>query len=301
MTNSKLKSPYPYFGGKSKVAPIIWSAFGEVSNYVEPFGGSLAVLLASPKVSKIETVNDLDCFIANFWRAISNNYQEVVKYADYPVNETDLHARHRWLVSSATDDFRQKMNVDPDFYDAKIAGYWVWGMGASIPGNWLLNKGLNAMPLLSSAGGGIHGLTYSIEEWFKKLQERTRRVRVCCGDWKKLISPVVLYKNKGLSNKDITAVFLDPPYDFSGRSKVYKEENNTFKDVCHWAIENGEIPNLKIAVCGYEGSANFPPSWQEYSWQTNGGMANQATGDSQGKSNKNKEMIYFSPFCNKIK
>lgn len=301
MTNSKLKSPYPFFGGKSRAADIIWKAFGDVTNYVEPFGGSMAVLLASPQVSKIETVNDKDCFIANFWRAVSNNFEEVVKYADYPVNETDLHARQRYLMSAATDDFKSKMNTDPNYYDCKIAGWWVWGAGASITGNWMLPKGLNSMPQISSAGGGIHGLTYTVSEWLEKLQKRTRRVRVCCGDWSKLVVPSVTYGNKGLTQADITAILLDPPYELAGRSKVYKEESNIFQDVCQWAIDNGDNPRLRIAVCGYPGAQKFPDTWQEYAWKTNGGMANKALGDSQGKSNKNKEMIYFSPFCNKIK
>lgn len=300
MTTSKIKSPYPFFGGKSKVAPVIWSAFGNVSNYVEPFCGSVAVLLASPKIAKIETINDKDCFIANFWRAISQDYKAVVKYADYPVNETDLHARHRWLVSSATDEFRQKMNTDPDYYDAKIAGWWVWGMGASIPGNWLLPKGLNSMPAVSSAGGGIHGLTYTVAEWLQKLQERTRRVRVCCGDWNKMVTPSLLDGNKGLGPSDITAVFLDPPYDLLNRSKVYKEESNPFKDVCKWAIDNGDNPKLRIAVCGYEGDHGFSTTWQEYKWKANGGMANKAIGESRGKTNKSSETIWFSPACLEI-
>lgn len=35
-----LKSPYPYFGGKSRVAHLVWDRFGDVPNYVEPFFGS---------------------------------------------------------------------------------------------------------------------------------------------------------------------------------------------------------------------------------------------------------------------
>jgi site-specific DNA-adenine methylase len=35
-----LKAPFPWFGGKSKVAPIVWERFGDVQNYVEPFFGS---------------------------------------------------------------------------------------------------------------------------------------------------------------------------------------------------------------------------------------------------------------------
>jgi site-specific DNA-adenine methylase len=40
-----LKAPFPWFGGKSRVADIVWDRFGDVANYVEPFFGSGAVLL----------------------------------------------------------------------------------------------------------------------------------------------------------------------------------------------------------------------------------------------------------------
>ena len=58
---TRLRAPFPWFGGKSRVAHIVWSHFGDVRNYVEPFAGSLAVLLGRPTEPKIETVNDLDC------------------------------------------------------------------------------------------------------------------------------------------------------------------------------------------------------------------------------------------------
>ena len=302
MTSSgKLKAPFPFFGGKSKVAPIVWKGLGEVTNYIEPFAGSLAVLLNNPSPAKIETVNDIDCFITNFWRAVSKEPAEVAKWASEPVHEADLHAKHRWLISPATDEFRIKMNTDPDYYDVKIAGWWVWGMGASIPGNWMQQRGLNSMPLLSSGGGGVHGLTQEIPEWFKKLQDRLRRVRVCCGDWTKVLSPAVTYKNKGLIPKNITGVFLDPPYDLGGRvKKVYQQDEDIFSQVCRWAIENGDNPRMRIVLCGYEGDHGIPDTWQTYSWQTNGGMANQAAGDSRGKDNKASERIWFSPHCLKI-
>lgn len=301
-TPHKLKSPYPFFGGKSKVASIIWKGLGDVSNYVEPFAGSLAVLLAKPEPCKIETVNDIDCFITNFWRAVAKEPEKVAQFADYPVNELDLHARHRWLVSQATDEFRIKMNTDPDYYDCKIAGWWVWGIGASIPGNWLQQRGLNAIPMLSSAGGGIHGMTHEILDWFKMLQERTRRVRVCCGDWAKVVTPAVTHKNKGLYPKDITGVFLDPPYDLAKRvKKVYQEDRNIFSEVCQWAIENGDNPRMRIVLCGYEGDHNIPDSWQTYSWESNGGMSSQAAGDSRGRINRSSERIWFSPHCLSIK
>lgn len=298
MGSSKLKSPYPWFGGKSHVAKIIWSGLGEVSNYVEPFGGSLAVLLANPNIPKIETVNDINCHISNFWRAIASDPQGVAKWADQPVNEADLHAKHKWLVSGATIDFKEKMNSDPDYYNTKIAGWWVWGVGASIGNNWLNTKGLNALPLLSSAGGGIHGLTNNIYDWFEALQKRIRRTRVACGDWSKVVTPSITYKNKGLSSKDITGVFLDPPYELSGRDKVYIEDNNIFSDVLKWSIDNGNNSNMRIVLCGYEGNYTLPDNWKTFAWQANGGLAN--LGDGRGKANSSKERIYFSPNCLEI-
>lgn len=51
-----LKAPFPWFGGKRRVADVVWRAFGDVPNYVEPFAGSLAVLLGRPHDAKIESV-----------------------------------------------------------------------------------------------------------------------------------------------------------------------------------------------------------------------------------------------------
>lgn len=298
MSIDKLKIPFSWFGGKSKVAKIVWTGLGEVSNYVEPFAGSLAVLLASPKIPKIETINDLDCGLANFWRAMSHDADMVAKYADHPVNESDLHARHKWLVSMITSEFKIKMDSDPDFFDARMAGYWVWGQCASVGNNWLQTKGLKALPMLSSAGGGIHGLTYDIKEDFKKLQNRLRRVRVACGDWSRIVTPGITYASKGLGDKDITGVFLDPPYEAGIRDKVYKEDNDIFKQVCKWAIENGAHPRMRVVLCGYEGDHGIPDDWQTYAWKTGGGLS--SLGNGRGKDNAKKEVIYFSPHCLKV-
>src|SRR5882724_9612810 len=93
-----MKAPFPWFGGKSRAADLIWAGLGNVPNYVEPFAGSLAVLLNRPSASNLETVNDLDAYVCNFWRAVRADPEGVARAADWPVNETDLHARHRWLV-----------------------------------------------------------------------------------------------------------------------------------------------------------------------------------------------------------
>lgn len=61
-----MKPPFPYFGGKMSVAERIVALLPPHRHYVEPYCGSLAVLLAKPPVP-IETVNDLDGRIMTFW------------------------------------------------------------------------------------------------------------------------------------------------------------------------------------------------------------------------------------------
>ena len=144
-----MKAPFPWFGGKSRVASIVWDHFGDVPNYIEPFFGSGAVLLGRPTSPGIETVNDLDCMVANFWRALQSDPEQVARYADWPVNEADQHARHLWLCSQA--EFRERMKTDPDYYDPQIAGWWVWGQCIWIGAGWCavqLHRG--------DAGKGVH-------------------------------------------------------------------------------------------------------------------------------------------------
>lgn len=102
-----MKAPFPYFGGKSAVADVIWRRFGNVPHYVEPFFGSGAVLLARPEAHagafKSELVNDKDCWLSNVWRALQNDPEGVAEYADYPLNENDFHARNRYLREATLD------------------------------------------------------------------------------------------------------------------------------------------------------------------------------------------------------
>ena len=130
-----ISAPFPWFGGKSRVAPYVWRAFGDVPNYVEPFFGSGAVLLGRPSAPGTETVNDKDGFVANFFRSVQSAPHETATWADQPVNENDLHARHIWLVGRR-DDLTARLEGDPDYCDHKIAGWWVWGLCCWIGGGW---------------------------------------------------------------------------------------------------------------------------------------------------------------------
>ena len=135
-----LAAPFPYFGGKSGACETVWAAFGDVANYVEPFAGSAAMLLGAPDGRRVETINDAAGFVANFWRAIAADPDAVAHHADWQCNEVDLFARHSWLVRQI-DGLRGRLEADPDFYDAKIAGWWCWGACNWIGDGWCSGDG----------------------------------------------------------------------------------------------------------------------------------------------------------------
>jgi len=172
-----LAAPFPWFGGKSGACSEVWTAFGSVDNYVEPFAGSAAMLLGAPDGKRVETINDADGFVANFWRAVSRDADAVAAAADWPTNEVDLFARHSWLVRHAA-GLTERLHGDPEYFDAKIAGWWCWGACNWIgtgwcsgtgpwihDGNTLVNgrdagnagQGINRkLPHLGNAGRGIN-------------------------------------------------------------------------------------------------------------------------------------------------
>lgn len=308
-----MKSPFPWFGGKSKVADLVWDRFGNVPNYVEPFFGSGAVLLAREGAPGVETINDLDCMVANFWRALQHTPDAVAFHADNPVNEADQHARHLWLCSQ--EEFRERMKTDPEFYDAKIAGWWVWGQCIWIGSGWCsrqlphlgnAGRGVNRKrPHLGNAGTGINRLEIEDAEcvsdrtsgtvllaYMQELADRLRRVRVCCGNWNRICGPSVTFKH------GITGVFLDPPYAQSAdrQEELYASDS---ADVAHavadWAIENGGNRELRIALCGYEGEHAMPSAWECVEWKSRGGYGSQS--DGRGRENAGRERIWFSPHC----
>ncbi len=411
----KLKAPFPAFGGKSRVAGMIWDRLGDVDNFVEPFANSAAVLLARPHPPRIETVNDLDCYVANFWRATQHDPDAVAAHADGPVNEADLHARHRRLVlSDEAAAFRNAMRTDPDYFDAKVAGWWCWGLCCWIGSGWCdtsrqdvetakweqrptlwegngKGNGVHAggkklddrslilgggegqyghvvhakgngsaewsqRPQLEDAGGrgvlgdasrpqladaysrgrGVHNDNHLSEavpllranqsgytgsgvnqerdfgtcaqrrawllDWFGRLRDRLRTVRVCCGDWLRVCDSESVTTRLG-----VTGLFIDAPYRAklkcgkrSRTAKIYSTDDATgavVDRVIAYCLERGNQPMMRIAACCYEGEGYevlLKNGWECVAWESRGGYGNRSD---EGKANARRERIFFSPHC----
>ena len=314
-----IDAPFIWFGGKRRVAPEVWARFGNVNNFVEPFFGSGAVLFGRPEIGNIETINDLDGFVSNFWRAVKLSPEATAEHADYPVNENDLHARHAWLVSQA-DGLRERLEGDPEYHDPKIAGWWVWGINCWIGSGWCSGNGpwkvvdarlikgdsgtgVNRQrPHLGDSGAGVNrklphlgdsGQGSRLIPWFMALSDRLSRVRVCSGDWSRVCGPSVTWKH------GMTGVFLDPPYaEETGREMgLYRIDSiDVSTTVREWAIANGDNPLMRIALCGYAGEHVMPDSWSVHEWQAVKGYGVQSQAEG-GKENRDRERIWFSPAC----
>jgi len=314
-----IPAPFPYFGGKRRAVDLVWPRFGDVQNYVEPFFGSGAMLLGRPPGWRgVETVNDKDCYLANFWRALKYDPDGVCEHCDWPVNEADLHARHRWLLDQA--GFRDRMKTEPKFYDVQIAGWWVWGACQWIAGGWCPERCYNGRqtwqqrPHLGDAGRGVHRPSQQLPHlgdagrgdllpYLQALSERLRRVRVCCGDWTRVCggkSGNALRAMLGCGgDQSLAAVFLDPPYSGKVRdTDIYANDDlDIAESVRAWAIAHGDDPRLRICLCGYDGEHAMPGDWTCIASKAGHGYGSQRKG---GYKNAGRERLWFSPHCLKV-
>jgi DNA adenine methylase len=308
-----LKSPFPYFGGKSRVAGIVWNALGQPKHYIEPFFGSGAVLLLRPDydpTAHVETVNDKDGFIANVWRALQSAPDEVAKWCDWPVNHADLSARKKTLIANEG-RLLENLIADEKWCDPVMAGYWIWaaccwigsgltsiGQRPHICGTGVGVTSIGQIPRICGTGVGVQEpYNTNIYSWFRELSERLRNVRVVCGDWNRVCG------GNWQDNMGVCGMFFDPPYSVSDRDqKVYHHDSITVaQDVNKWVAERGANPKYRIVLAGYfeEHENLLAMGWTHKRWKTGGGYSNVSTSaeQTQGQKNRFKEALFFSPHC----
>lgn len=316
VTNGRpaLAAPFPYPGGKSRVAASIWRALGQPSTYIEPFAGSLAVLLGRPNPSGIEVVNDVEGLVANFWRAVKLDPEGVAKAADWPKFAVDLHARGAVLMAARA-ELVERLEGDPDYYDTKLAGWWAWGVSCSIStfparGPWRIVDGKLVKTVTGDDGVarerseslpigvtrqrpdiGGQGIKQDVDvmAWMRALADRLASVTILCGDWADAVASKVLSVTPA-------AVFLDPPYGVTDRdTTLYISDSTTVAaDARQWAIDHGEDDGLRIVVAGYDDEQPpMPDTWHVLEWSSIG----TTLGTGGRKTNRHRERLWLSPGC----
>ncbi|CEF49226.1 unnamed protein product [uncultured bacterium] len=237
------------------IADEVWRRFGNVKSYVEPFASFPTTLLARPDwqpgIWRHEMINDMDGMLCNFWRAMTDDQKCVARHAAIPASKRDLRARNLWLTGRR-ESIGSRLEGDPEWYDPKIAGWWVWAM----------NRKLGGVP-----------------RSIPSLATRLRYVGVASGHWSRICTDV--FTKAG----DLTGVFLAPAVDGGIPTDRYGDRWSTdlpeaiSKDVRTWAVERGNDPLLRIALCGYEGEHKMPKDWLCHDQV------------------RSKKRIWFSPHC----
>lgn len=334
-----LRAPFPYFGGKSKIAADVWRRLGDPQAYVEPFAGSLAVLLARPNAHqwwrRREAAGDRDGLVVNFYRAARTAPGDVARLACWPVTEADLTARHLHLVR-ARDALADRLAGDPAYFDLQAAAWWLWGVSAWVGGEWCSGLGpwhpgtpdgpgvYRKLPMVagSHGGKGIHAALPPgdiavdasgypavareheavLLERISRLANRLHRVRLACGDWSRLTNSAAR-----AARGHVAGVFLDPPYDLSGRranlygpgDRVAGGTPQPHEAAREWALDRGTDPATRIAYCGYddrqEAALFRSAGWTALRWSASGGYGLQA--DNAARANRAREVVWFSPHC----
>lgn len=261
----------------------------------------------------VETVNDADAMLCNVWRSLQFSPDEVARWCDRPVDHCELMARKSSIIKNEG-RLIEGLAADPEYHDPVQAGYWIWaascwiGSGLTCPGQrphvGTGGTGVHALGQIPHVSNGGKGVTdpYNthLYAWFRRLSERLRYVRVVCGDWKRVCG------GSWQDNCGDVGIFMDPPYAGGiGRDEnLYHQESTTVAaEVNTWCLERGAIKSYRIVLAGYEEHQNLlEHGWTSHAWKAQGGYGNISCNgktSNPGKANRKREVLYFSPHCQK--
>lgn len=221
----QVKPPFAYYGGKTTLAPQIAAMLPTHEHYVEPFAGSLAVLLAK-KPSRAETVNDLDGDLMTFWRVLRDRPDELER-----VCALTPHSRAELAVAkdlAVEDDLERARRVfvrltQSRSHSMKQAG-WKFVRDASkrMPMTDFLDAFTSR---LLPVAGRLQGVTLESRDALDVMRDYGTEPTVC--------------------------LYVDPPYLGSTRATNYGHEmtaddqHEAFAQACHDA-------KASVVISGYD-------------------------------------------------
>lgn len=223
----RMKPPIPYYGGKGTMAGWLAGLLPDHGVYIEPFAGSLAVLLAK-RPAPIEVVNDLDGWIVAFWRVLRDQPEELERLCA--------------LTPYARDEYAAAVD-DEDLDDLERARrFWA-----------RITQSFNAVPKTSG--------------WRFSWQQHSSVTRTSLSQLGRFSAVASRLREVAIDNRDAVdllhtvgrvpeaVVYLDPPYvrstrgDGGGRFAAYLQEMD---DDAHRRLATAvaDHPGLVI-VSGY--------------------------------------------------
>lgn len=190
-----VRPPVAYYGAKTSLAPMIVSMLREHRRYVEPFAGSLAVLLAKPQ-APLEVVNDLDHNIMVFWKVLRDRPTELARVCMLTPHSRVERNLAKHIPSDVTDLERARL-----VWSALVQGR----TGTLANTGWRHTK--------SAVDGRM---LRSYVQRIERVAERIRDVSLECRP------AVEIIEKYGVSDDNL--LYCDPPYLGSTRRHNYKVE-----------------------------------------------------------------------------
>lgn len=193
-----IKPPFSYYGGKTTLAPQIARLLPAHEHYVEPFAGSLAVLLAK-KPSVAETVNDLDSDLVNFWRVLRDHPDELIAACSLTPHSREELSRSRELKAECDIERARMVWVvltQSRSHSMKPSGWW---QGMKMTGRSPMPSQIAAFAgRLGSSAGRLMGVSLENRDAVEMIQDYGQEPSVC--------------------------IYADPPYLGSTRASNYRHE-----------------------------------------------------------------------------
>jgi DNA adenine methylase len=131
--------------------------------------------------------------------------------------------------------------------------------------------------------------TGGLYDYLQQLAARLRRVRVCCGDWKRVLTPSVT------TYVGTCGVFLDPPYAHDLRERCYSEDHDISATSARGRSSTAttRLPDRALRLRGRARDAGVVGVRRR-------GRRTAATADRARRREPDRERIWFSPYCQRV-
>lgn len=209
----QIKPPFAYFGGKTFLAQKIAELLPKHDHYIEPFAGSLAVLLAKDG-ARWETVNDLDGLLVNFWQVLRDRPEELARVAMLTPHSREEYAAACEDISLDLDDLERARLVWVRITQGRknttrpgAASHWRYGQVAAA-------KGTSWPSYLTAYVERMHDVALRL----KNVSIENR-------------DAVALVKDYG--QHEMNCIYLDPPYVASSRVSLKQYRLEAADDEFH--------------------------------------------------------------------
>ena len=194
--------PFTYYGGKTRMASVIVEALPMHRHYVEPFAGSLAVLLAKPR-SAMETVNDIDNHLMTFWRVLRERPEDL---------EVAMH-----LTPHSRTERAAAYDLDAD--DELETARRVWVRLSQGRGGTLRNTGWR---FYRNPSGSTYGMPDYLAAYAERVPVAAARLHGVSLECRDALDVIREY-----GKHDDVLLYCDPPYLGSTRAMNYRHEMTT--------------------------------------------------------------------------